>query len=718
MTALLDLGLLRSQRVRLVRQTEVAECGLASLAMIANFHGLDVDLGTLRRRFQPAMRGATLKSLINIADQLALTSRAVKLPLHKLQDLHVPAILHWDLNHYVVMERVVGGKALIHNPAGASRWLTLEEVSPHFTGIALELRPSDDFKPSGRRDRLRISQLWQNITGLRRALAQTLVLSAVLEAFALASPFYMQTAIDSAAPALDRDLLTVLALGFGLFTVINAGASLLRSFVLLSAGSALGYGVVVNVARRLFRLPVPFFEKRQIGDILSRFQSVTPIQNFMTQGAVSGIIDGSLATFSLAVMLFYSPPLTLLALLAFCLYGLARAISFTTQRVAQEDVIVAGGKEQSMMIETLRGIVTLRLFNREATRLAQWQTRLTDSTNASIMLARTGIWQSTANTLLFGLETIVSVWLAVGLVIKGGFSLGMVFAYMAYKTQFLQRAASFVDQAIAFRMLGLHLERLADIALTDPDRSVAQQSRRAASLLGRIELRNIHFRYSPTDPPVLNGVDVCIEPGEHIAITGPSGGGKSTLVKVLLGLIEPDQGEVLIDGMPLVRFGYHDYREQVAAVLQEDSLFAGSLADNIALFDDAPDVDRIFASAQAAALHDDIVAMPMAYETLVGDMGSALSGGQKQRLLLARALYRQPKVLVLDEGTSHLDPQRESRVNTAIAALGITCIVISHRRETIVAAQRILSFAHGRLTDVTAQFQESGRKSANAEKVR
>ncbi|WP_340267614.1 peptidase domain-containing ABC transporter [Sphingobium mellinum] len=707
MSALLDLGLWSRQRVRLVRQTEVAECGLASLAMIANFHGLDVDLGTLRRRFQPAMRGATLKSLIAMADQLALTPRAVKLPLSKLQGLHVPAILHWDLNHYVVMERVVGGKALIHNPAGTSRWLTLEEVSPHFTGIALELRPSDDFESSDQRERLRLSQLWRRITGLRRALVQTLVLSVVLEAFVLASPFYMQTAIDSAVPALDRDLLSVLALGFGLFTLINAGASLLRSFVLLSAGTALGYAVVVNVARRLFRLPVPWFEKRQVGDILSRFQSVAPIQNFLTQGAVSGIIDGTLAIFSLAVMFFYSPLLTFLALLAFALYGASRALSFTAQRMAEEDAIITGGKEQSTMIETLRGIVTLRLFNREATRLAQWQTRLTDSTNANVALSRLGIWQSTANTMIFGLETIGSIWLAVGSVIDGGFSLGMVFAYMAYKTQFLQRAASLVDQTIAFRMLGLHLERLSDIALTDPDRCLAEEGRAEVQLLGRIELRNIHYRYSPTDPPVLNGVDLSIEPGEHIAITGPSGGGKSTLVKVLLSLIEPDQGEVLIDGKPIARFGYRSYREQVAAVLQEDSLFAGSLADNIALFDDTPDTDRIFVSAQAAALHEDIAAMPMAYETLVGDMGSTLSGGQKQRLLLARALYRQPKVLVMDEGTSQLDSQREMMVNTAIAALGITRIVISHRLETIVAAKRILAFAHGRLTDVTEQYDDA-----------
>lgn len=705
MSSTLDLGLWRRHRLRLVRQTEVAECGLASLAMVANYYGLDIDLGTLRRRFQPSLRGAALKSIISVSDQLGLTPRAVKLPLEKLGDLHVPAILHWDLNHYVVLERVSGKKALIHNPEGTSRWMTLEEVSPHFTGVALELRPADDFEPSVERERLHLSQLWRRMTGLKQALVQTFVLSLVLEAFVLTSPYYMQVAIDSAVPALDRDLLSVLALGFGLFTIINAGASLLRSFVLLSAGTSLGYGVAVNVARRLYRLPIAWFEKRHVGDVLSRFQSVTPIQQFLTQGAVGAIIDGALAIFTLALMFFYSPALTLVALLAFGLYGIARILSFAAQRAAQEELIVTTGKEQSLMIESLRGIVTLRMFNRETARHAQWQTRLTDLMNATASLSRVGIWQTTANTLIFGLEAIVATWLAIRFVIDGGFSVGMVFAYMAYKTQFLQRAASLIDQTISFRMLGLHLERLSDIALAKQDQSVAEQAQVGQPLDGRIELRGISYRYSPSDPLVLNGVNLAVEPGEHVAITGASGGGKSTLVKILLGLVEPDEGDVLIDGQPLAKFGYRNYREQVAAVLQDDSLFAGSLADNIALFEDAPDMDKIVASARTAALHDDIAVMPMGYDTLVGDMGSSLSGGQKQRLLLARALYRQPRILVMDEGTSHLDPAREQMVNAAIANLGITRVIIAHRLETIVAASRILAVTRGQITDVTDQFE-------------
>lgn len=696
----LNLGFRNRSRVRLVRQTEVTECGLASLAMVANHYGLDIDLGTLRRQFAPSLRGAALKSLISIADGLGFSSRAVKLPLGELSNLHMPALLHWDMNHYVVLERVKGGKALVHDPAGHTKWFDRDELSKHFTGVALELRPADDFEPVDRRERLRLPQLWRRMTGLKRALVQTLVLSLVMQAFVLASPYYMQVAIDSVLPALDRDLLTVLALGFGLFTLINAGAALLRSFVLLSAGTSLSFGIAANVARRLFRLPVSWFEKRHVGDILSRFQSIAPIQQALTQGAVAALLDGALAIFTLAVMFFYSAKLALVAIVAFALYALVRFVSFSFQRRAQEEAIVSHAKEQSMLIESIRGLVTLRLFNRESARHAQWQTRLTDAVNADIGLARIGVWQVTANTLIFGVENIVTVWLAIGFVIDGGFSVGMVFAFLAYKTQFLTRAASLIDQGIAFKMLGLHLERLSDIAMADQDTSYAKQLPAKVEMKGRLELRGIRFRYSPSDPLVLDGVDLVVEPGEHVAITGPSGGGKSTLVKIMLGLLEPDEGEVLIDGIPLARFGHKNFHDQIGAVLQDDSLFAGSLADNIALFDDAADMERIVASAQAAAIHADIARMPMGYETLVGDMGSSLSGGQKQRVLLARALYRAPKMLVMDEGTAHLDAATEQQVNAAIAGMGITRIIIAHRAETISAAQKIYFAVGGKLIEI------------------
>ena len=685
----LDLSFFRRGRVKLVRQTAITECGLACLAMIADFHGLKTDLGAMRRRFAPSLRGASLKTLMIIGDRVGLAPRAVKIPLDELAGLHLPAVIYWDLNHFVVLEKVERTRVLLHDPASSSKWMSLEEVSKHFTGIALELRPTADFDRKDERKRLKLSQLWSSMTGLKRALAQTLMLSIILQAFVLAMPYYMQLAIDRVLPAQDVDLLAVLAIGFGLFTLINIGTTLLRSFVLLWAGTALGYDLASNIARRLFRLPIDWFEKRHVGDVLSRFQSIQPIQELLLTGAIAALVDGAMAVLTLTVMFFYSPMLATIALSAFVVYLIVRIVSFALERDAIEETISTFAAEQSTLIETLRGITALRLFNRETLRHALWQSKLTDKVNADVRRARISIWQEMANGLLFGIENILVIYFAIGFVIDGGFSVGMVFAYLAYKTQFMDKAAGLIDQFIAFRMIGLHLERLSDIAFADEDKSFGPSSDCNSELAGRIELRNVRFRYAPSDPLVLTGVDLSIEPGDFIAITGPSGGGKSTLVKLLLGLVEPDGGEVLVDGLPLERFGYKSYHEQIAAVLQEDTLFAGTIADNIALFDDEPDMERVLASARTAAINTDIESMPMQYETLVGDMGSALSGGQKQRILLARALYRQPKILVMDEGTAHLDTEHEKRINSAIRQLDITRVVVAHRKETIAAANTV-----------------------------
>ncbi len=696
----LDLGLFGRPRIRHVRQTEIGECGLACLAMIAKFYGLDIDLNTLRRRFAPSMRGASLKSVITVADRLGFASRPVKLPIKALEGLNLPAILHWDMNHYVVLEAIDRDRALILDPAtGAARRMAMAEVSRHFTGVALELRPAAGFEPADQRLRLRLRQLWKTMRGWKRAALQTLALTVVLQAFALASPYYMQLAVDSVVPALDRNLLAVLALGFGLFTVFNAGATLLRGFVLLSAGTMMGYALASNLARRLFRLPVTWFERRHVGDILSRFQSVHPLQEALTQGLVAALVDGVLTVLTFALMLWYSALLASIALIAFAMYAAVRLISFGFEREAREATIVATGKEQSVLIETLRGIIPLRLFGREAERHVVWQNRLTDEVNANVGTARIGIWQSTANTLLFGIENVVTIWLAIRMVMAGGFSIGMVVAYLAYKQQFLTRAATLIDQSVAFRMLGLHLERLGDIALEQEDEGFSATADHETPFTGHIQLKGVTYRYSPADPMVLNGVDLDAPAGAHIAITGPSGGGKSTLAKIILGLVEPETGELLIDGQPLRRFGIRSYRSQIAAVLQDDSLFAGSIADNISLFDDTADVDRVIQVATIAAIHAEIMDMPMKYETLVGDMGSSLSGGQRARILLARALYRQPKLLLLDEGTAYLDPQTELVVNKAVGMLGITRIVIAHRAETVRSAKTIMALFKGRLIE-------------------
>ena len=696
MNAPLNIGLLAGSKIPGIREAQTQGSGFACLGMIARTYGVRVDAGASRFPVKVTDR-ASLESLTAVADAFGFTCRVLKLPLKSLAGLQMPAIIELDGEQFAVLERVKRKRALLRDPAGASEWCEVDDLSKHFTGFALEVRPAKEFGSPEPPPRLKLVQLWAGIAGFKRSIAQTLVLSLVMQVFVLASPYYMQVAVDSALPALDSNLLGVLALGFGLFTLVNAGAALLRLVVLLSAGSRLGFDVATNVARCLFRLPLSWFSARHVGDILSRFQSVGPIQQALTQGAVGALIDGVLALLILGVMFFYSGQLTLVALTAFGLYAIVRIVSFSLQRSLQQDVIGATAKEQTAIVESIRGMVTLRTTCSESARHSLWQSRLADSVNANIRLSRVTIGQTVANTLIFGLENVVTIWLAIGSVISGGFSVGMVFAFIAYKSQFTQRATSLIDQCIAFKMLGLHLERLSDIALAAQDLSFTEAIGAQRELEGTIELVDVRFRYAPAEPYVLNGVSLKIEAGEHVAVTGPSGGGKSTLVKIVLGLLEPESGEVLIDGVPLKRFGYANYRRQVGAVLQEDHLFAGSIAENISMFEDQPNMAAVTDAARAAAVHEEIASMPMGYGTLVGDMGSSLSGGQKQRVLIARALYREPRLIVMDEGTSHLDSANESTINATMAAMARTALVVAHRLETINAADRVIVLRDGQL---------------------
>lgn len=686
----------RKRRIKPIRQAEAAECGLASLAMVANSRGHDFDLNALRRRFGTSSRGIGLRQIMDAASSLGLSPRALKVPLDDLGELELPAILHWDMDHFVVLERVSRGRAYIVDPAGDGRWHDAASLSRHYTGVALELTPQAGFEPTRERGGLRLRQLWAGAAGFKSAIAKAAILSLLLQAHVLASPFLLQLGIDAALPAGDMALMTILALGFGLFAIVNAGAFLLRSLVLLCSGTALAFAISSRFGRHLMRLPIGWFERRSVGDILSRFQSVQPIQHLLTESAAAALIDGLLAVLTLALMLLYSPLLTLVPLVSIAVYGAYRAYTLPLERRAENERIAAAGREQSAMIESLRGIVTLRLAGREALRHRLWQNRLSEALNAKYAYERIHAWQASVSILLLTLELVLIVWLAVRMTAAGSFTVGMIFAFLAWRLQFGFATKSLIDKSADFGMLSVHLDRLGDIALTAEDAGFGEPESAAEPPAGDIALRGVTFAYSPHEPEVLAGIDIHIRPGEHVAITGPSGSGKTTLSKILVGLLDPTAGTVLIDGVPLPAYGRRAFRAHVAAVLQDDLLFAGTIADNVAGFEPV-DEARLQAALDAAAIRDDVEAMPMRHLTLVGDMGSTLSGGQVQRILLARALYRRPRILVMDEGTSHLDAAHEKQVNASIAALGITRIVIAHRRETLAAAERVIVLEKGRV---------------------
>jgi ATP-binding cassette subfamily B protein RaxB len=674
-------------------QTEAAECGLACLAMISCFHGHRIDLSTLRRRHPVSLKGVTLKALIQVASQMHLTCRPLRFEISHLRQLQLPAIVHWDMNHFVVLKAVTKRGIEIHDPACGKKSFPMSEATKHLTGVALELSPSADFAAKDERVHLPFSTFWANLRGSTHALVQILMLSLILELFVLASPFYLQLAVDDVIARGDVDLLVVLALGFGLLTAIKVASSAIRSLVLLIVQNVLHFQIGARVFHHLIRLPIAYFEKRHIGDILSRFSSIEPIRNALAEGMIAAIIDGLMALATLAMIFVYSAQLAFIVLAALVLYVAVRLGLYQLLRQRSLSAIEAKAKENSTFIETVRAVQSLKIFNRESDREAHWLNRYTDVVSANVRLGRAKIAFTTINEALFGLENILTIYLATRLALNNSMTIGMIFAFMSYKQHFTEKAVQLVEKALDFRILELHLERLADIALSPLEPGHDQVLSYTREVQGRIELRSVFFRYAETEPFVLEDINFVIEPGEFVTIMGPSGGGKTTLVKIMLGLLEPTSGEVLVDGTPLSIIGLKAYREHVGAVMQEDQLLSGSIADNISFFDSAFDHERMIQCAQLAGIHNEIMAMPMTYNSLIGDMGSSLSGGQKQRVLLARALYRLPRFLFLDEGTANLDVDNERHINESLRHLRMTRVSVAHRPEMSSGADRILRIA-------------------------
>lgn len=683
-------------------QSEAAECGLACLAMIAAHHGQHLGLRELRGRFPLSLKGANLSRLIEVAGQLGLQTRPLRLELDELDQLRTPCILHWDLNHFVVLARVRGQRVTVLDPAVGERTLSVAEVSKHFTGVAMELSPVAGFERVAAPPAIPLSQLTGRVTGLWRSLGLLLGLSAALQVFVLVAPFFMQGVVDQVLVSADRDLLTVLGLAFGASVLFQAGIGLLRGWAVVYLSTRLGLQWMGNVFHHLLRLPMNFFGKRHLGDIVSRMGSVQSIQRTLSTSFVEAIIDGLMTVATLAMLLIYNWKLAGLTLLAVALYLGLRVLAFRAMRDGTERQLVAAARQQSFLLESIRGMQSLKLAGREASREAGYGNLMNESVNRDVWLAKLGLKFNGVSQLIFGLERVAVIWIGAKLAMDNVFSVGMLIAYLSYKDQFSGRVSGLIDKGMELRMLRLHGERLADIVLEAPEPQTAPRSLApaadVATIATDIEVRGLSYRYAEGEPWLLRDCNLHVAEGESVAIVGASGCGKTTLIKLMLGLTVPGEGAIAVGGHDIGKLGLRAYRGMIGAVMQDDQLFAGSIAENIG-FDDDCDPARVEAAARLAGVHEDIVAMPMGYHGLIGDMGSSLSGGQKQRLILARALYRQPRILFLDEATSHLDVHSERLVNQAVAGLALTRVIIAHRPDTIASADRVLVMADGRIVE-------------------
>ncbi|ENS1196087.1 peptidase domain-containing ABC transporter [Escherichia coli] len=686
---LLDLRWQR--RVPVIHQTETAECGLACLAMICGHFGKNIDLIYLRRKFNLSARGATLAGINGIAEQLGMATRALSLELDELRVLKTPCILHWDFSHFVVLVSVKRNRYVLHDPARGIRYISREEMSRYFTGVALEVWPGSEFQSETLQTRISLRSLINSIYGIKRTLAKIFCLSVVIEAINLLMPVGTQLVMDHAIPAGDRGLLTLISAALMFFILLKAATSTLRAWSSLVMSTLINVQWQSGLFDHLLRLPLAFFERRKLGDIQSRFDSLDTLRTTFTTSVIGFIMDSIMVVGVFVMMLLYGGYLTWIVLCFTSIYIFIRLVTYGNYRQISEECLVREARAASYFMETLYGIATVKIQGMVGIRGAHWLNMKIDAINSGIKLTRMDLLFGGINTFVTACDQIVILWLGAGLVIDNQMTIGMFVAFSSFRGQFSERVASLTSFLLQLRIMSLHNERIADIALHEKEEKKPEIEIVAHMGPISLETNGLSYRYDSQSAPIFSALSLSVAPGESVAITGASGAGKTTLMKVLCGLFEPDSGRVLINGIDIRQIGINNYHRMIACVMQDDRLFSGSIRENICGFAEEMDEEWMVECARASHIHDVIMNMPMGYETLIGELGEGLSGGQKQRIFIARALYRKPGILFMDEATSALDSESEHFVNVAIKNMNITRVIIAHRETTLRTVDRVIS---------------------------
>lgn len=680
-------------KVPVIIQSESTECGNACLSMICGFYGKDIDLFNFRNRYGSTSQGATLNVLAAIAQKAGLKTRALSLDIAEIKELRLPCILHWSLNHFVVLVAIKGKRFIIHDPALGRRVVHLQELSENFSGIALEAWPDSDFRQEKQRSRLKLLDLMHNMVGLKSALIKIFMLSVVIETVNLLLPMGTQIVTDHVITAHDENLLLVICVGLMFFTIFKTWVSMIRAWVSLKLNTLTDVQWKTSFFDHLMSLPLAFFEKRQLGDIQSRFASLDIIRATFTNSIVTGMID-SIMTIGLLIMLSLYGGWLVWVVLGFTVcYAIMRALTYKFYRTVSEELIVKRARSGSHFMESLYGIATIKSLNLKNRRLQHWLNTNIDVSNAGLKQTRFDMLFGGINTFINSADQVVILWLGAQMVMDNTMTIGMFMAFNAYRGQFTQRAASLIDLTMQLKMLSLHNERISEIVYSEPEVDSPLRNVFEENVGVSLEVRDLAYQYDLLSKPVFSNVNISVAAGESVALVGVSGIGKTTLLKVMSGLLTPERGEIFIGGFDINKIGINNFRSNIACVLQEDRLFSGSITDNISGFDDEVDEALVIECAMQCNIHEEILRMPMGYETIIGELGAGISGGQKQRLLIARALYQKPRILFMDEATSHLDINNEKIINAAIESLNITRIIIAHRPSTIACADRIIDLA-------------------------
>ena len=676
-------------KLPMIFQEEMAECAHACIAMIAYFWGCKLSLLALRQLHPTSMRGMNLLQMNKVFDQLGFKTRVLRVLLHDLCKVKTPAILHWNHNHFVVLKKVKRHAIVVHDPALGVRVYAKTEAVRFFSGIVLEIEKTEYVALVGQSTQLTILTLLKSVLGMPKILGTLLLLSLLIESMQIINPMFMQYVTDYVVGSNTLSQMYYLGLGCMIFGMLQGLTEFLRSHLILYTSMQITESFATEVFKHLLQLPLKFFAHRHLSDIQSKFQSIDQLKTQLSTDLFHTCLDGLMVVVTLTVMFVYSHILAGIMLSIFSVYAGSLYWSVRVHKRQMGTALVLHAKSAVTFHETLRGIAPVKSFLKEAIWFQLWRNDYVDALNHDIQISKIQIRFRVLNQVLCHIEYIMVLCVGAGLVVAQRLSIGMLLAFLAYRMILVSKFAAFIQYVFSYQGLTLQLQRLQDLIEHEPEatQSAVQPQHQIS---GIIHVQGIAFSYPGYAQPVLDEVSFRVHPGEKVAIVGPSGCGKTTLVKIMMGLEQPTAGKIFVDDLPLTLFGLQNFRQISASVMQDDMLFTGSIVDNITFFAEEVDMGYVYEVAKLACIHDTIIALPMGYESLIGQTQTSISGGQRQRILLARALYKKPKFLFLDEATSHMDLQLESEINQALQTCRMTQIIVAHRPATIAMADRVI----------------------------
>ena len=690
-------GVGRSREIPYISQLEWSDCGAACLAMVLHFHGKEVELADVRTTLSVGRDGVTARAIAEGATRFGLIARGVRADLDQLAVLPRGTILHWEFNHFVVFDRLARGKAIIVDPAVGRREIELEELGRKYTGVAIQLAPNEEFtklKSNNPAARPYLRELFAEGRLMWRVIACSLVLRSI----GLVIPLMTGMIVDRVVPRSDYTMLIVTISAIGGLVLFQAIGSLIRSNLLIHLRTVLDARMTLGFLDHMVALPIGFFQKRSVGDLLLRVGSNSQMREIVTSQTLSAIIDGVFVLLYALVILWTNATLGLVAILMALLppavYLAARK---RNMRLTTED-LQAQAKSQSYLGQLLGGMETLKTAGAESGAVERWSGLYAEVMNVSVQKGRLNAKIDALRGSISQLAPMIVMAIGAHAVMKGEMTVGTMLAMTSVAMSLFGPLAELIEGLLNMQLLSGYAARVQDVMKTpiEQDRETVAQPPR---LRGDIALKGVGFRYSSDRPAVLANIDLQIQAGAKVALVGPSGSGKSTLLNLLAGTFVPTTGRVSYDGTDLHTMDLKAVRQQIGIVPQNPFIFGSSVRENIAITAPDASLERIRFAAGMAALHDDIVAMPLGYDTPISDGGSSLSGGQRQRIAIARACLREPRVLLFDEATSALDTTTEAKIVSNVRRLGCTQITVAHRLSTVQNYDLIVVMDQGRIVE-------------------